>query len=247
MSRSASSARARSRVEVELLNVPRGIVEHEEAELIESGRPRGRRPAQVGPSELAARQQAGDLPLRRAVHAAASRSIGRSRPARPSGSPSRAAPAHCRTPGSNRQRSGSSIRPSFTPSSASHASTTARCSSCLSLVDRRPASLCSQRLRDPDRLRRAPGPVEAGRAGDDAVEVVREALRFLHRLPAAGRAAVPVRELRRAAVVAGDDRLGLRPSSRERRASRSRSTFSGCPSAKLALPPVCPVSVELVA
>src|SRR6185503_3143620 len=46
-----------------------------------------------------------------------------------------------------------------------------------------------QRLRDPDRLRRAPGPIEAGRTGNDAVKIVREALCLLHRLPATGGAA----------------------------------------------------------
>ena len=37
-----------------------------------------------------------------------------------------------------------------------------------------------------------------GRSGDDAVVIVRISLRFGHRLPAAGRAAVPVRVLRSA-------------------------------------------------
>ncbi len=69
-------------------------------------------------------------------------------------------------------------------------------------------------------------PVVGGRAGDDAVEVVREALRFLQALLAAGRAAVPVRELRRVAVESRDRRSspgrpsGGRPTRRNRSASR---------------------------
>ena len=64
-----------------------------------------------------------------------------------------------------------------------------------------------ERLRDADRLGGASGPVEARRAGDDAVEVRREALGFGHRLPAAGGAPVEVRELRRGAIVSGHDRF----------------------------------------
>src|SRR5262249_58798776 len=42
-------------------------------------------------------------------------------------------------------------------------------------------------------LNGAPGPVEPRRSGDDAVEVVRKALRLLHHLAASRGAAIPVR------------------------------------------------------
>ena len=48
-------------------------------------------------------------------------------------------------------------------------------------------------LRDADGLHGASGPVEARRAGDDAVEIRGKALDFDHRLTAAGGAPVPVR------------------------------------------------------
>ena len=46
-----------------------------------------------------------------------------------------------------------------------------------------------RRLRRVNQLEALVGPVVAGRAGDDAVEILREALRFHERLPAAARAA----------------------------------------------------------
>ena len=104
-------------------------------------------------------------------------------------------------------------------------------------ADRRAAAFVSSALCDADGLGGASGPVKAGRAGDDAVEVRRETLGFRHRLTAAGGTPVPVRELRRGAVVSGHDRLRRRRSSREPPASRNRSAFSGCPSAKLAVLP----------
>src|SRR5207244_11594935 len=64
-----------------------------------------------------------------------------------------------------------------------------------------------QRLRDPHRLRRAPRPIETWRTGDDAVEILGEALCLLHRLPAARGTAVPVRESGRASGVTRDDLL----------------------------------------
>ena len=64
-----------------------------------------------------------------------------------------------------------------------------------------------ERLCDADGLRGASGPVKARRAGDDAVEVRREALGFGHRLPAASGTPVPVRERRRGAEVRGHDRF----------------------------------------
>ena len=51
-------------VEIEVLDVPRRILENKEAELVEPGRARRRRPPKVGPPELAARQQAANLALR---------------------------------------------------------------------------------------------------------------------------------------------------------------------------------------
>src|SRR5438094_568535 len=56
-------------IEIELLDVPRGIVEDEETELIEPRGSSGLRPSQVSPSELAARQQAADLAPGRSIHA----------------------------------------------------------------------------------------------------------------------------------------------------------------------------------
>ena len=138
------------------------------------------------------------------------------------------------------------MRPSFSPSSASHACSTAAWRTCCLAGVRRAASFCStcaMLTACADR----PDQSSAGRAGDDAVEVAGEHLRFLERLTSARRAAVPVRVFRRAAVERVDDGLGLERSSRARSGTRSRSAFSGWPSAKLALPPACPVSVELVA
>ena len=197
VSSSASSARTMSVSKLNFWTVPARIVEDEEPELIEAGRSRRRGPSQVGPSQLAAGRETGDLALRSSDSPPASRSTARSRPAPSSGTRSRPAPLHWRTPGSNLQRVGLSMRPSFTPSMASHASTTARCSSWRLRRRQARGFVLLQRLRDAHRLRRAPGPVETRRAGDDAVEIRREALRFLHRLTSAGGAAVPVRELRR--------------------------------------------------
>jgi hypothetical protein len=50
---------------------------------------------------------------------------------------------HCSIAGSNLHFVGSAIRPPFTPSSASHASTTARCSSCVCGGASRAAAFCS--------------------------------------------------------------------------------------------------------
>ena len=62
---------------------------------------------------------------------------------------------------------------------------------------RQARGLMLRRLRDAHGLRRAAGPVEPRRAGDDAVEVRGEALRFFHALASAGRASGEVRQLRR--------------------------------------------------
>ncbi len=197
VSSSASSARDDVGVEVELLNRPGRIVEDEEAELIEAGRASRCGPAEVGPSELAAGSRpAISRPVLR-IHDEASRSAravstcaGR-QARRPRRRPCTGARA-----GSNVQRAGSSMRPSFTPSErvarvdAPRDAAAARCG-----CEQARRLVVLQRLRDAHGLRRAAGPVEAGRAGDDAVEVRGEALRFLHRLASAGRAAVPVREL----------------------------------------------------
>ena len=64
------------------------------------------------------------------------------------------------------------------------------------------------RLHVLDELRADRREVVRGRAGDDAVEIVRIALRFHHRLPSAVRAAGEVRLCFVRAVVAADDRLG---------------------------------------
>ena len=55
---------------------------------------------------------------------------------------------------------------------------------------------------------RASGPIQPRRSGDDAVEIGRVALRRLHRLPPAGRAAVEIRKLRIVAVIGRDHLLG---------------------------------------
>ena len=66
-----------------------------------------------------------------------------------------------------------------------------------------------RRLDHLDRLERRVGSVVAGRAGDDAVEVRRIALRFHERLPAAARTAVEVRDARSGAVERPDRGLPL--------------------------------------
>ena len=215
-------------VEVELLHDPRRVCEDDEPELIEAGRARRGRPAEVGPPELAAWQQAGDFALRSSDSPAR---VDRSRGVHlraASGNRHRPSPLHCEHAGSNLQRSGFSMqrRPSRR---RAHRTRRARprCSSwrcgCEQPRGRSLRSACAIA----NGLRGAAGPVEARRAGDDAVEVVREALRLLQRLASAGRAAVPVRELRRGAVVARRRSPSRRPSSRAPRASRSRSSFSG--------------------
>ena len=55
--------------EVEVLDLPRRILEYKEPELVESGGASRRRPPQVGPPELAARQQAADAPPGGCIHA----------------------------------------------------------------------------------------------------------------------------------------------------------------------------------
>ena len=69
--------------------------------------------------------------------------------------------------------------------------------------------ILEHRLRHPDAPRVEVRLRVRRRAGDDAVEILRIALRLDERLAAAGRAAVPVRSRRRAAVERGDDRLRL--------------------------------------
>ena len=64
-----------------------------------------------------------------------------------------------------------------------------------------------QRLGDAQSPRRAAGPIETGRPGDDAVEVLGKALRLLHRLTSTGGTAVPVRKTRAGVVVGSDDLL----------------------------------------
>ena len=53
---------------VECVHIPAGVLEHEEPELIESGRSSRRGPSHVRPSELAARQEAGDFAFRPGIH-----------------------------------------------------------------------------------------------------------------------------------------------------------------------------------
>src|SRR3989304_2142792 len=60
-----------------------------------------------------------------------------------------------------------------------------------------------------DELKALDGPVVAWRAGDEAVEIVRIALRLHEGLPPAAGAAVEIRDARRAAVQRGDGRLAL--------------------------------------
>ncbi len=65
------------------------------------------------------------------------------------------------------------------------------------------------RLRDPHLAERLSCRVVARRAGDNAVEILGEALRFGQRLPAAGRTAVEVRAPRRAVVERRHERAGF--------------------------------------
>ena len=116
--------------------------------------------------------------------------------------------AHSSAAGSNVQRRGSSMTPSFTPSFPSHAATAERVSSWNFAGSTRlfPSGVWvarqSQRVRD-DFVRAIRGRI----AGDDAVVVGREALRFHHRLVAAGRAAVEVGAIGKPAGVVADDQL----------------------------------------
>ena len=197
VSLSAASARAMSVSELNCWMFQPRIVEYQEPELIESGRASRRRPSQLGPSQLAARLEAGDLALGRGIH--------RGGVDQPRGADLRrrqARRAICALAlHDSRDRTGSSSDPrSGRPSRrrrASQAFSTARCRIWRLSLDDSAAGFV--RLEHPGDLhgpRRAAGPVEARRAGDDAVEVLGEALRRLHRLPPAGGAAVPVRELR---------------------------------------------------
>ena len=79
----------------------------------------------------------------------------------------------------------------------------------------------------PHRRRREMRPVVRGRAGDDAVEVLREALGFLQPLLAARGAAVPVGVLRRARRRKPPRSPWRAPSSGARPARRSRSPSPG--------------------
>ena len=63
---SASSARTMSDSKLNFWTVPVRIVEHEEPELVEPGRARRCGPSHVGPSQLAAGREAGDLAFRSA-------------------------------------------------------------------------------------------------------------------------------------------------------------------------------------
>jgi len=88
--------------------------------------------------------------------------------------------------------------------------------------------------------------VVGGSSGHDAIEIFRKTLRFFESLPAACRAAVPIREAGRTTIIGPDERLGL-----ERGFVNTAITevddFLGMAGAKLALPPLCPPSVEAVA
>ena len=104
---------------------------------------------------------------------------------------------------------GFSIRPSVAPSRASHAAS-AR------LVEQRQLGgrqvrrrILERRSGRQQRSRHQVRPEVGGRAGDDAVVVVRKALRLHQALPSAGRAADEIRQARPVAVEGRDDRLGL--------------------------------------
>ena len=55
-------------IEIELLDIPARVVEHDEPELVESGRSSRCGPSQVGPSQLAAGLEARDLPFGLRIH-----------------------------------------------------------------------------------------------------------------------------------------------------------------------------------
>lgn len=74
-------------------------------------------------------------------------------------------------------------------------------------VDVEPRGERRERLLVPGLGHRRPGQGETRRAGDDAVEVIEEALRGDHPLPPAVRAAVEIQILRRPPVVGGEERL----------------------------------------
>ena len=129
---SASSARHDVGLAVEAARSSQlRVVEHEV-----TGTGRGRSPApmpsiRVGPAQFAAAVQARQSRVWSSRFTSGEyNQCAPSPPARPSGTFSVAGALHC-SDGRDRtcMRSGSAIRPSFTPSSASHASTTALCSS----------------------------------------------------------------------------------------------------------------------
>ena len=123
--------------------------------------------------------------------------------------PSDSSPLQSSSAGSKWHFVGSPIRPSFTPSSASHFASIALCSVSTLASDSAPpgffisfdGSFHAGRVQMNVRIR--------GRAGYHAVEIVRKLGHFHQRLPAAGGAAVPIRILRALAVIGLDQRLRL--------------------------------------
>ena len=191
---------------IELLHRPGRVGEHEEAELIETGSSRRCRPSGVGPAQLAARKKAGDLASGlvilhagiyqpRRLHLCRAEAVGFA---------GAAALQYDRIERASHrvleQAVGHAVERVAGLDDRAMQQLTLR----LQQAARR---VLVERLRDAHGLGRPSGPVKARRAGDDAVEVRREALGFGHRLPAARGAPVEVRELRRGAIVSGHDLL----------------------------------------
>ena len=107
------SARTMSASKLNCCDLPLRVVEHQKPELIEAGRSSRCGPPEIGPAQLAARLRAGDLPLRLSGFTSGeyiSRAVSTCAGVRQL---LVAAPCTARTRGSNVQRVGSSITPSF--------------------------------------------------------------------------------------------------------------------------------------
>src|SRR5215831_11402589 len=118
-------------------------------------------------------------------------------------------PLHWMLFGSKRQRSGFSRTPSLTPSSVSQGLQDSFMNYWILARWNETGRIFQGGTGCPYMSDLQVRTIVGWRAGDDAIEICRVHLRFFQSLAAAGRAAIPVIDLRRTAIKRRDDRLGL--------------------------------------
>ena len=193
-------------VEVESAQVPLRILEHDEPELVEPRRAGRLGPPQARPPELAAALEPGNLALRRGIHLSRVQHSGG---------------VDLRRRQAGRFVCAFALQRAWIERAAPRIVDNPILDAVLRIarlehggvqqlrLGRRQARrlVFLQHAGDARGLRRAAGPVKTRRAGDDAVEIGRKALRLFHPLTSACGTAVPVRQPWAGLVIGGDDLL----------------------------------------